>query len=278
MRCTWFPCTTTRRRTTPTVLFKRPVETMTIPSHCSVCCVCALFCSVPKVFFPRWAKFYSYFCAPRILPRMHNTPRGSPAIPATEDNLAQTPSTGATPPTHVGARTPAATGPSLPFRAPNTRRRSCQRRRQSRHTWTSPLPARPPVNAEPPPATPAQAATHQHPCPPGTPAAGLANAGGGAGTLGRRPCPPPYLQAEPPPAIPAQSATKQHPFPPDTPAASLVNAGGGAGTRGRPPCPPPPQCAEPSPEIPTPAAIRPFPCPPHTCAAGLANASGRAVT
>ena len=127
-----------------------------------------------------------------------------------------------------------------PFRAPNTRRRSCQRRRRSSHTWTSPLPAPFPVNSEPPPAIPTPAATHQHPSAPDTPAAGLSNAGGAAVTRERLPCPPRPQYAEPPPAIPTPAATHQHPSPPETPAADLANAGGGAVTRGRLPCPPPP--------------------------------------
>ena len=68
-------------------------------------------CSVgrQRILFPAGQGFFSYFCAPRILPRMRITPRGSPAFPATEDILAQTPATGATPHTHVPARTPPAT-------------------------------------------------------------------------------------------------------------------------------------------------------------------------
>jgi len=91
------------------VLFKRPVGTIIIPGPCSVSHVCALFFSAPKVFFPRWAGFFSYFCALHILPRMRITPRGSPAFPATEDIFAQTPATGAKPHTQVRARTPPAT-------------------------------------------------------------------------------------------------------------------------------------------------------------------------
>ena len=91
------------------MLLKRPVGTIIIPSPCSVSCVCALFYSAPKVFFTRSAGCFSYFCAPRILPRMRITPRGSPAFPATEDILAQTPATRAKPHTHVRARTPPAT-------------------------------------------------------------------------------------------------------------------------------------------------------------------------
>jgi len=71
--------------------------------------LCSVACR--RVFFPVGQSFFSYFCAPRILPRMRNTLGGSPAFSANEDNLAQTPATGATPPTHVGARTPAATCP-----------------------------------------------------------------------------------------------------------------------------------------------------------------------
>jgi len=51
--------------------------------------------------------------------------------------------------------------------------------------------ARHPRRHVPPPAISKPAATHQHPSPPDTPAAGLANAGGGAVTGGPLPCTPP---------------------------------------------------------------------------------------
>jgi len=89
---------------------------------------------------------------------------------------------------------------------PSTRRRSCRRRRRRRNNGTPPSPARPPKNAEPPPAIPTPAATrpakwpppaaqlpaatHQRPSRPDTLAAGLGTFGGGPVAASCVPCPP----------------------------------------------------------------------------------------
>ena len=191
------------------MLFKRPLGTIITPSPRSVSCLCALFCSAPKVFYSHLGRFFFFFfCAPRIQPRMRNIPRGSPAFPDTEDVVGQTPATGAKPHTHVGTcrRTNAGGNMPAPLRASNTRRRSRQRPRLATNMSSSPLPTPPPVNAEPPPAMPKPAATRPakwwlpavqtpaaaHPLPfsPHTRAAGFTNAENREVTDGRPPCPP----------------------------------------------------------------------------------------
>jgi len=164
---------------------------------------------------------------------MRITPRGSPAFPATEDILAQTPATGPQPDAHLRARAPPATC-AVPS-ALQTPAAGLGNARDWPLTFL----------CLPDPPLPRKSST-----------GGLVNAGGGAGTSRSLLCtlPPPTL-AQPPPAIPTPAATHQSPSPPDTPAAGPVNAGGGARTSRSLPCtPPPPTHAQPPPAIPPQAA------------------------
>jgi len=151
-----------------------------------------LFCSVPKFFFPGWAGFlFILLCTAHPTTNVQH-PLESPTLPATEYIPAQTPPTGATPPAHVGARTPAATHKHTRS-LPRTKhlRRSRHRRRRAIHLSSPPSPARPHKHAEPMPAIPTPAATRPARFPPRARAAGLADTGGGAETSERLPCPPP---------------------------------------------------------------------------------------
>jgi len=253
------------------------------------------FVACQRFFFPVGKGFFPYFCAPRIPTRMRNTPRGSPALPATEDILAKTSPTGATPPANVGTRTPAA---------------------RHQHTRS------PPRSKHPPPVSPTPATGHStlvpslaRPPPPTRRAnAGHTDAGGNpprtmpAPSTPRRSCrrrrrsrnkwtprsparAPKH--AEPPPAIPTPAAARPATWPPRARAAGLADTGGGAVTSARLPCPRRPQRAVPPPAIPTPAATRPAkwpppaaqspaathqrPSPPNTPAAGLATSGGGPV-
>jgi len=136
--------------------------------------------------------------------------------------------------THAGSDTP---GP-LPTR--HARRRSCQRRRRSKGTFTRPLPATPPnTQSRRRPCRRRRrhtsAASYPTRLPPvlPTPAAERKHV---HASLAR--CSPQH--AETPPAMQTPAATHQRPSPPDTPAAGLSNAGGGAQARARVPCPTPP--------------------------------------
>ena len=195
-----------------------------------------MFCSVPKVFFPRWAGFFFLVRCTAHLPRMRNlVPTFAHPPPPTRSAAAGHTDAGGNLPSQwppPAVETPAATH-QLPCSTKQARRRSCRRRRRSINKVTTRLAKWPPPAhkrrrqltsaasqpTRPPPVLPTPAAERKHVH------ASLA-------------CRPPQ-HAEPPPAIPTPAATHQRRFPPDTPAAGLVNAGGGAKARARVRRPPP---------------------------------------
>ena len=136
-----------------------------------------MFCSVPKVFFPRWEGFFFLVLCTTHLPRMRNlVPTFAHPPPPTRSAAAGHTNAGGNPllPMATAGRTSTGGNTPAPLSAQHSRRRSCRRRRRSSDKFTTRL-------AEwPPPAVQAPAATHLRPSPLDAPAAGLSNAGGGA--------------------------------------------------------------------------------------------------
>jgi len=188
-----------------------------------------LFCSMPKVFFPRWPVFLFLLLCTAHPTTNGQHPLGSPALPATEDFLARTPETGTTLPAHVGARAPAAT---------QQHTRSPPRTRHAQtvlptpamgHSPLVPSPPRPPAPTNTPsrrrpyrrrrqPAPPDARPEHMPPVLP-TPAAQQKQV---TVSLTRRP----PQHAQPPPAIKTPAATRTARCPPRTRAAGFADNSG----------------------------------------------------
>jgi len=196
--------------------------------------LCSVACQ--RFFFLRWAMhFFLLLCTAHPTKNVQHI-LGSPALPATEVILAQTPPTGATPPAHVGARTPAATHKHTRS-PPRTKhlRRSRQRRRRATHLSSPPSPARPPNTLSRPRPYPRRRQ-------PALTDAGIEYASPvlpipeeeqkqvNASNTRRRP-----KHAQAPPATQMLAATRPEQCPPRARAAGLADAGCGTGTGTRSP-------------------------------------------